>query len=82
MEHARMLVLSIDAMTGDDLRAAAALSNFACRIFCIFDSLYSAVYDIGNQLEKGLCSSLWRAFIGGVGNDELERNLGIAFRRL
>lgn len=29
MEHARMLVLSIDAMTGDDLRAAAALSNFA-----------------------------------------------------
>ena len=29
MEHARMLVLSIDAMTGDDLRAAAALPNFA-----------------------------------------------------
>ena len=29
MEHARMLVLSIDAMTGDDLRAAASLPNFA-----------------------------------------------------
>ena len=43
---------------------------------------YSAVYDIGNQLEKSLCSSLWRAVIGGVGNDELERNLGIAFRSL
>ena len=38
--------------------------------------------DIGNQLEKSLCSSLWRAVIGGVGNDELERNLGIAFRSL
>ena len=58
------------------------LCGFACRIFCIFDFLYSAVYDIGNQLEKSLCSSLWRAVIGGVGNDELERNLGIAFRRL
>ena len=64
------------------IRKSAWVCGFARCIFCIFDSLYSAVYDIGNQLEKSLCSSLWRAVIGGVGNDELERNLGIAFRRL
>ena len=79
-DHDRHCRFDSDSLHG--IRKSAWVCGFACRIFCIFDSLYSAVYDIGNQLEKGLCSSLWRAVIGGVGNDELERNLGIAFRRL
>ena len=79
-DHDRHCRFDSDSLHG--IRKGAWVCGFACCIFCIFDSLYSAVYDIGNQLEKSLCSSLWRAFIGGVGNDELERNLGIAFQRL
>ena len=50
-------------------------------ILCISDSMYSAVYDAGDKLEKSICPLLWRTALGG-GKNELERIMDDTFWNL
>ena len=55
--------------------------GFTGIIFCISDSMYSAVHDAGNKLEKSICPLLWRTALGG-GKNELERIMDDTFWNL
>lgn len=59
-------------LDGDSIFTAGTgpwLYGFAGHLFCLSDSMYSAVHDVGNEREKSIRSPLWRAAVGGVNHD-------------
>lgn len=43
---------------------------------CLFDPLHPAVYGVGNQPEKGICTALWRTAVrNGGAFYEMEHDL-------
>ena len=60
------------------IRRRTRFCGFTGIWYCIFDPMYSSVYDAGNKFEKSVCSLLWQTSLEGAKN-ELERTMDDTF---